>query len=170
MFRPANRNGDPARAPREKRRGARGRSIGVALLLLLAGTACTRAGAGSSSGEPVTTAVPTAPSPAGGDREEPDGSYTYASSGLTARFVLRASGGTLTVTNATGGRIPRPDLYFLDARDGTRVEADVNGVASVGDGETVTLDVSVAGPLAAKNVGLVILEIAGANWGAFSPM
>ncbi len=95
------------------------------------------------------------------------GVYRYANAGLTAILDLDGNTGTLEIVNETGRELPRPDLYVLDARDGTRIEGKVVDPAPVPDEGTATFAVSFPPVLEVKNIGLVVLLIGGDNYGAF---
>ena len=60
-------------------------------------------------------------------------------------------------------------MYLLDARDGSRVDAEVIDAAPVPDGETSEFEVTIAGAPRAKHVGLIILLEGDADLGAFFP-
>jgi len=137
----------------------------LALLALLAG-ACTsskgNAASQSSGGASASAQTPTAAVTG------PPGTtaYRYANAGLVATMILKGSGGTLEIDNATGRTLPKPDFYILDARDGSRVEGEVTDSTAVPDGDKRTFDVSFTG-IEVKNIGLVVLLMGADNYGAF---
>jgi hypothetical protein len=135
------------------------RAVTAALLLALlhsGGAACT-----SSNGEPSVS-----PSPA---LEVAPGAYVYRSEQVEATFELRGDAGTLTVFNGTGLPFDDPGVYLLDARDGSRVDAEVIDAAPVPDGETGEFEVTIPGVPRAKHVGLIVLLAGDADFGAFVP-
>jgi hypothetical protein len=97
------------------------------------------------------------------------GGYVYRSPGLEATFELDGERGSLTVYNATGYELDAPGLYLLDARDGTRIDAEVEGAEPVPDGATDELEVAIDGAPEAKHVGLVLLTFGDADFGSFVP-
>jgi hypothetical protein len=134
------------------------RAVTAALLLALLHSvaACT-----SSNGEPSVS-----PSPV---LEVPPGAYVYRTKGIEATFELRADAGTLSVFNDTGYPLDDPGVYLLDARDGSRVDAEVIDAAPVTDGETSEFEVTIPGAPRAKHVGMIVLLAGDADLGAFVP-
>ena len=118
------------------------------------GTIGSRAGTGNVTPE----ATPTGP---------PGAVYRYANTGLLATMSLYGDSGTLTIENDTGGELPPPGFYILDARTGDRVGGEVKDPAVVPNGEMKTFRVSFSG-LGIKDIGLVILVIGHDNYGAFA--
>jgi hypothetical protein len=146
--------------------GPRRFAVLVVLAALLA-AACSGGGDGTDTPTPGKTdgagsnPTETVTAPPG------TGVYQYANAGLTAILDLDGNTGTLEIVNETGRELPRPDLYVLDARDGTRIEGKVIDPAPVPDKSTATFDVSFPPVLEVKNVGLVVLLMGGDNYGAF---
>jgi hypothetical protein len=135
------------------------RAVTAALLLALlhsGGAACT-----SSNGEPSVS-----PSPS---LDVAPGAYVYRAKGIEATFELRGDEGTLSVFNGTGFPLDDPGVYLLDARDGSRVDAEVTDAAPVPDGRTGEFEVTIPGAPRAKHVGLVVLLAGDADFGAFVP-
>lgn len=135
------------------------RAVTAALLLALlqsGGAACT-----SSNG---TASVPPSPS-----LEVAPGAYVYRAKGIEATFELRGDAGTLSVFNGTGFPFDDPGVYLLDARDGSRVDAEVIDAAPVPHGQTRAFEVTIPGAPRAKHVGLVALLAGDADLGAFFP-
>jgi hypothetical protein len=134
------------------------RAITPALLLALlhSGAACT-----NSNGEPTVS-----PSPS---LEVAPGAYVYRAKGIEATFELRGEAGTLSVSNTTGSTLDDPGLYLLDARDGSRADAEVTDPAPVPDGQTSEFEVTIPGAPKAKHVGLIVLLAGDADFGAFVP-
>lgn len=137
---------------------------GLALLALLA-VACTgsKAGGGEPSGSPgsggkTPTAVVTGP----------PGTvvYLYENAGLKATLVIKGETGTLEIDNGTGRDLPKPGFYILDARNGSRTDGHVADAAPTPDGDKASFDVSFTG-IEDKNIGLVVLLMGPANYGAF---
>jgi hypothetical protein len=92
--------------------------------------------------------------------------YRYANAGLVATLVLEGQRGTLEIDNGTGRELPDPGFYILDARDGHRIDARVEGAAPVPDGERKDFTVSFTG-IEDRNIGLVVLLMGPDNYGAF---
>ena len=93
--------------------------------------------------------------------------YRYANPGLLATMSLDGDSGTLTIENDTGGELPPPGFYVLDARTGDRVGGEVKDPTVIPNGEMKTFRVSFSG-LGIKEIGLVILVIGHDNYGAFA--
>ncbi len=135
------------------------RAITPALLLalLLSGAAaCT-----SSNGK-----APVSPSPT---LEVLPGAYVYRAKGIEATFDLSGGSGTLSVFNGTGFPLDDPGVYLLDARDGSRVDAEVIDAAPVPDGETSEFEVAIPDAPEEKHVGMIVLLAGDADLGAFAP-
>ena len=135
------------------------RAVTTALLLALlcsGGAACT-----SSNGNASVS-----PSPS---LEVAPGAYVYRAKGIVATFELNGGSGTLSVFNGTGFPFDDPGVYLLDARDGSRIDAEVIDAAPVPDGQTREFDVTIPGAPRAKNVGLIALLEGDADLGAFFP-
>jgi hypothetical protein len=135
------------------------RAVTAALLLALlhsGGAACT------SPNDRATVS----PSPT---LEVAPGAYRYRARGIEATFELRGGSGTLTVSNTTGFPFDDPGVYLLDARDGSRVDAEVIDAAPVPDGGTRAFEVTIPGAPRAKHVGLIALLAGDADLGAFFP-
>lgn len=135
------------------------RAVTAALLLALlhsGGAACT-----SSNGKASVS-----PSPS---LEVAPGAYVYRSKGIEATFELSGGSGTLSVFNGTGFPFEDPGVYLLDARDGSRVEAEVIDTAPVPDGQSREFEVTIPDAPRAKHVGLIVLLAGDADLGAFFP-
>ncbi|MGH2580472.1 MAG: hypothetical protein ACRDGP_06450 [Actinomycetota bacterium] len=135
-------------------------------------TSCTRStateprasgttGAGTGNGSDTVTPEATATGPPG------TAVYRYANPGLGATMRLDGDSGTLTIENDTGGELPPPGFYILDASTGDRVSGEVKDPTVIPNGETKTFRVSFSG-LGIKDIGLVILMIGRDNYGAFA--
>jgi len=114
---------------------------------------------GSSPSAP--TAVHTTP--------PPPGEYSYENAGVIATVKYAPDKSTLTVTNHTGAEIPAPGIYMLDARDGHRIAGTVENSAPVPAASSKDFNVTFAQQVDEANVGLMILLIGHANYGAFVP-
>lgn len=95
--------------------------------------------------------------------------YTLDRGGVGASFRYRPGGGTLIMTNRSGAQIAAPGIYLLDASDGRRVPGRVTGYAPIPDGATYTFKVAFIRAVAPDDVGLVVLLVGAANYGAFVP-
>jgi hypothetical protein len=137
---------------------------GLALLALLA-EGCTgsqagggeRSGGPGSGGETPTTVV-----------TGPPGTvvYLYENAGLTATLVIKGETGSLEIDNGTGRDLPKPGFYILDARNGSHTDGHVADAAPIPDGDKASFGVSFTG-IEDKNIGLVVLLMGPANYGAF---
>jgi hypothetical protein len=121
----------------------------------------TGSGTGIGSGSDTVTPEPTATGPPG------TAVYRYANPGLVATMRLDGDSDTLTIENDTGGELPPPGFYILDASTGDRVGGEVKDPTVIPSGETTTFRVSFSG-LGIKDIGLVILVIGHDNYGAFA--
>ncbi|MFL5737633.1 MAG: hypothetical protein ACJ76P_09875 [Actinomycetota bacterium] len=95
--------------------------------------------------------------------------YTYENAGVIAQMKYAPDKSTLTVTNHSGAEIPAPGIYMLDARDGHRIAGTVQDAAVVPSGTSKDFSVTFAQQVDEANVGLMILLIGHANYGAFVP-
>jgi hypothetical protein len=145
------------------------RSFGLPTLLaavLLA--ACTKSDASpppSPSGSGGSTQA-SSPTPS---FSQPPGDYTYENAGVIASVKYAPDKSTLSVTNHTGAEIPAPGIYMLDARDGHRIAGTVDNSVPVQTGTSKDFNVTFAQQVDETNVGLMILLIGHANYGAFVP-
>jgi hypothetical protein len=140
------------------------------LPLVLAGlllSACTgESGAKTSATAPTETDAPLSSTPT---MPPKPGEYTYENAGVIATLKYAPDKSTLTVSNHTGAEIPAPGIYMLDARDGHRIAGTVENTAPVATGSSQDFTVTFASQLEQANVGLMILLIGHANYGAFVP-
>jgi hypothetical protein len=147
--------------PTRSRRSPLLRPVVAAALVAIALTACTgendpsadAEGSPSTSPPPVTSAD----------------SYVFTdAAGIEARLTIEGEGAVLTVRNDTGGPLPRPGVYVLDARDGSRVDWTVLDARTAPDGVS---EWQVERPPVpeAKHLGLVVLLFGGEDYGAFVP-
>jgi hypothetical protein len=134
----------------------------VALLL----SACT----GDSPPKQSTTPQTGTGSPQPTQTFQPKpGQYTYENAGVIAILKYAPDKSTLTITNHTGAEIPAPGIYMLDARDGHRIAGTVENTAPVPTASSQDFSVTFASQTEQANVGLMILLIGHANYGAFVP-
>jgi len=112
----------------------------------------------SSSSTGSTTPTPSHP-----------GDYTYENAGVIADVRYTPPKSTLTVTNHTGAEIPAPGIYMLDARDGHRIAGTVENSTPVPAASSKDFTLTFAQQEDQNNVGLMILLIGHANYGAFVP-
>jgi hypothetical protein len=97
-------------------------------------------------------------------------SYVFTdAAGIEARLTLEDEGGELTVRNASGGVLPKPGLFVLDARDGARTAWRVVDAAPVPAGERASFRVDRPPAPEARHIGLVVLLLGGEDLGAFVP-
>jgi hypothetical protein len=80
---------------------------------------------------------------------------------------LDGDSGALKIENDTGGELPPPGFYVLDASTGDRVSGEVKDPTVIPNGEMKTFRVSLSG-VGIKDIGLVILVIGHDNYGAFA--
>jgi hypothetical protein len=96
------------------------------------------------------------------------GVWTYELRGLKATFTWKDSPATLSLDNGAGIDLGAPAIYVV-TQDQGRVDATVEGAAPLGDGATSDYTVTFPGDLMRDDIGLVVLELGGVNWGALSP-
>jgi hypothetical protein len=120
----------------------------------------------SKSSTPASTPASTSTSPSSSG---PPGDYTYENAGVIASVKYAHDKSTLTVTNHSWAEIPAPGIYMLDARDGHRIAGTVDNSVPVQTGTSKDFNVTFAQQVDEANVGLMILLIGHANYGAFVP-
>jgi hypothetical protein len=97
------------------------------------------------------------------------GEYSYENAGVIATLKYEPDESTLSVTNRTGAELPEPGIYMLDARDGHRIAGTVEDAEPIPTGGPADFKVTFDSPVEPSNVGLMILLIGHANYGAFVP-
>jgi hypothetical protein len=115
---------------------------------------------------PVASASPARRTPVRRSATPGVGTFTYENVGVTVRFDVEGSVGTLEVDNRSGLDLDRPDIYVVDAVDGHEIAVDVRQSAPVADGDTATFDVSL-GEADVDQIGLLVLLFGTDNYGAF---
>jgi hypothetical protein len=134
-------------------------AVVVVALLAAALAACTGDDAPPPEESPTTSPPPVTSAD----------SYVFTdAAGIEARISIEGDGALLTVTNDTGGALPRAGVYVLDARDGSRVDWTVLDARAVPEGES---EWQVERPPVpeAKHIGLVVMLFGGEDYGAFVP-
>jgi hypothetical protein len=123
--------------------------------------ACTGGGDGAPADGPPATSPPPVTSAE---------SYVFTdAAGIEARLTLRGEGAELTVRNDTGGVLPKPGVFVLDARDGVRTTWRVLDAVPVADGDRASFEVERSPVPEARHIGLVVLLLGGEDFGAFVP-
>jgi hypothetical protein len=97
------------------------------------------------------------------------GEFEYTFNGITARFSMDGSGGTLTVKNASGAELGDPGMYVLGSDD-KRYEGTVTSPAPVPDGGDATFQVTFPDKVTKESLGLLVLLFGGDNYGAMAPV
>jgi hypothetical protein len=134
-------------------------------------SACT-SNDGSGDTPPTSSGSGSSTQPSSVTSSTPPGShtdYTYENAGVIAAVKYAPDKSTLTVTNHTGAEIPAPGIYMLDARDGHRIAGTVENSEPVPAASSKDFTVTFAEQEDQANVGLMILLIGHANYGAFVP-
>lgn len=147
--------------PTRSRRSAPPRLVALVALVALVLAACTGEGDGPADAEESPSTSP--PPVTSAD------SYVFTdAAGIEARLTIEDEGAVLRVRNGTGDPLPRPGVYVLDARDGSRVDWTVLDARTAPDGLS---EWQVERPPVpeAKHVGLVVLLFGGEDYGAFVP-
>jgi hypothetical protein len=140
-----------------------------ALLAAVLLSACTDNGTPSDTASTPSGASSVPSSIASSTPPSSHTEYTYENAGVVAQMKYAPDKSTLTVTNHSGAEIPAPGIYMLDARDGHRIAGTVEDSAVVPTGTSKDFSVTFAQQVDQANVGLMILLIGHANYGAFVP-
>ena len=96
-------------------------------------------------------------------------SYVFTdAAGIEARITLEGEARCSPSRTTPAATLPRPGVYVLDARDGTRVDWTVVEAAALSEGES---EWQVERPTVpeAKHIGLVVMLFGGEDYGAFVP-
>ena len=135
-------------------------------VLALAAAACT-SGSGTTS---TTTESSASPLPTTNVQASiVPGEWTYPQfRGISASFTWKDGPPSLTVKNTSGAQIDAPGVYVV-TQDQQEVHGTLPGAAPLADGEKQSYEVSFPGDLTVSDVGLIVLLIGNANWGALSP-
>ena len=144
------------------------RAAGLLLSVLVAGgVACTNdAGGGDGSVPPPSVSAPPTHDVAG---RIVQGEWTYELYGIKASFTWKPDGDpTLSVKNGSDRSVGAPDVYVV-TRDQRHVDGKVANAAELDPSASGDYDVSFPPDLTPDDVGLVVLELGGVNWGALGP-
>ena len=151
---------EPAR--RSARIRMRSTAFAVAVVVFALG-ACTREDGAPPTGDDGS--AQTSPPPLTSAE-----SYVFTdAAGIEARLTLHEHDASLTVANDTGEPLPRPGVFALDARDGSRVRWTVVDADLLPSGENSEFTVERPPVPEAKNIGLVVMTFGGEDYGAFVP-
>ena len=147
----------------------RARSVAPLLVLIALSTAACTGGDGSSTttvsptpgaSDPVTTSSNVTFAP---------GQFEYTFNGITARFSMDGSGGTLTVKNGSGAELGNPGMYVVTAED-KRYEGTVTSPLPIPDGSESEFEVTFPDKVTKESIGLLILLFGGDDYGAMAPV
>lgn len=133
-------------------------AVGVALVVVLATSACTKSDEATSS---PTAAASVA------DIDVPQGDYGWAAYGVTATLVPGQDSWTLDIKNASGEKLGAPGIYALASDDGHQIDATVEDSQPLADGAEETLNVVWPQDFDPKNVGMVLLLMGDELYGGF---
>jgi hypothetical protein len=142
-----------------------GRLLALALVSLLAFTACTdeESPPAATGGGSTNSATPT---PAQTFTGAPGtATYTYVLDDLTVTVELDGSEGTMQVENDSEQDLGAPDLSVLDAADGREIDGEVVGSTRVAAGDSATFDVRLDG-VTVEDIGLLLLRFGSEDFGA----
>ena len=133
---------------------------------LIAGVSCT-------GGDSTDTTVPSVDSPSPLPTTDVNativpGEWTYEYLGVKATFEWKDGPPILTVKNTTGAELAAPSVYVV-TQDQRHVDGKLDLSQPLADGATGTYTVSLPGDLTRDDVGLIVLMLGDANWGALSP-
>jgi len=120
---------------------------------------------GGSPQPPASVSPSTSPAPT----LSAEGFLYTSKDGIRALATFERDRGTLELRNSTGAELAAPGLYLLDARTGEVVEAEVTPARPVDDGDERTFRVALAREMPPASIGLVVLLIGDADFGAFLP-
>lgn len=138
--------------------------LAIAVLLLAAG--CT----GDQS--PPTEAPPTSiegPPTSDVPGEQVPGEWVYELYGVKATFLWKKAGpATLTVKNGSDQEVGSPGVYIV-TRDQRHVDGKVANASPLDPSASGDFTVTFPDGLVPDDVGLVVLELGGVNWGALGP-
>jgi hypothetical protein len=142
--------------------------IVLTLAALTVGVACT--GDGTTS-----TTLTTSTSASAGPLPTADvnativpGEWTYEYLGVNATFEWKDGPPLLTVKNGSGRDVGAPAIYVV-TQDQRQVVGTLDGSVPLADGATGQYQVTFPSGLTRDDVGLVVLQLGDANWGALSP-
>jgi hypothetical protein len=133
---------------------------------LAGAVACTR------QSTPDTTTPPASPSAAPTSDVEVHfvpGEWTYELYGVKATFTWRADAQpTLSVKNGSDQPVGAPDVYVV-TRDQRHVDGKIADATALDPSASGNYDVAFPADLTPDDIGLVVLELGGVNWGALGP-
>jgi hypothetical protein len=134
---------------------------------LLVASACTNDGGTVTTEEsPTATSGPATSDVAG--RLVP-GEWTYELYGVKATFTWKTGAQpTLSVKNGSEEPVGAPALYVV-TRDQRHVDGKVADASSLDPSDSGDYRVTFPSDLTPDDVGLVVLELGGVNWGALGP-
>jgi len=95
------------------------------------------------------------------------GEYGYDASGVSATLEPKESAWALKVTNESGEKIGAPGVYALDASDGHRIDATVEGARPLEDGGSGSYQVIWPQDFDPKQSGMIILLVGEDMYGGF---
>jgi hypothetical protein len=134
--------------------------------LLLAAVACTDDGNADTGTSPAAS-VSSQPT---SDVEVRfvDGEWTYELDGVKATFSWHDGPASLAVKNGSEQQVGAPGLYVV-TRDQRHVDGDVADAAPLDPSASGRYAVTFPDGLQPDDIGLVVLELGGVNWGALGP-
>ena len=138
----------------------------LAIAVLVVAVACTgdqtppTSAPPTSADEPPTSDVPGVQVP---------GEWTYELYGVKATFTWKKGApATLTVKNGSDQEVGTPDLYIV-TRDQRHVDGKVANASALEPSASGDYTVTFPDGLVPDDIGLVVLELGGVNWGALGP-
>jgi hypothetical protein len=135
-------------------------------VVILAGVACTR----DSTPDVSTSSTSMTPPPTvDQDVTFVPGEWTYELYGVKATFTWKAGGQpTLSVKNGSDEPVGAPDVYVV-TRDQRHVDGKIADATSLDPSDSGDYEVTFPADLSPDDVGLVVMELGGVNWGALGP-
>lgn len=122
----------------------------------------------SCSSPPPTNQLPTKPPLVGTD--VPVGTYAYDGGfGVVATLTPQGETWILSVENTSSEPLGTPGLYALDATNGVRIDASVEGAHPLAGGTKGRFVVTFDGNPSTESMGLIMLEFGRHNFGPLAP-
>lgn len=138
----------------------------LALCALVFAVACTGDTGNPTTGTPSTSNE--APPTTDVQVNFIPGEWTYELYGVKATFTWKDGPATLSVKNGSDLPVGAPGLYVV-TREQRHVDGKVADAAPLDPSASGDYTVTFPGGLGPDDIGLVVLELGGVNWGALGP-
>jgi len=147
----------------------RARSVASLVALITVSAAACTGGDGSSTTTDSPTTGASDPVTVSSNVTYAPGEFGYVFNGITARFSMDGSGGTLTVKNNSGAELGNPGMYVVTAGD-KRYEGTVTSPLPTPDGSESEFEVTFPDAVTKESIGLLMLLFGGDDYGAMAPV